>query len=202
MRRREWLAGAGALAAAGRAWSQAPAAAPVDVELATDLGPILVRLRPDVAPLTCANFLRYVDTHRLDRSVFYRAARAKGVEGVGLIEGGLQNDPARLLPPVAHEPTSLTGLAHGDGALSMARDAPGTATADFFVCCGPAPYLDARPGAAGDNAGYAVFGAVTEGMDVARAILARPSDGPARNPVMQGQMLDAPVRILRATRRI
>ena len=83
-----------------------------------------------------------------------------------------------------------------DGTLSMARGALGTAQIDFSICCGPAPYLDADPTAPGDNAGYAAFGQVIEGMDVARAILALPTPGVAQNPVMQGQMLDPPVPIV------
>src|SRR5262249_21505119 len=145
---------------------------------------------------TVANFLRYVDTGRYDGASFYRASRAPGAPTVGIIEGGLQNDPARLLPPIAHESTTMTGLAHVDGTISMARDAPGTATADFFVCCGEASYLDAHRAAAGDNAGYAAFGTVIEGMDVARAILALPTPGKALNQAMQGQILDPPVPIV------
>ena len=168
------------------------------VELSTELGAIRLQLSPR-APLTTANFLRYVDSGRWSGATFYRAARAKGVPDAGLIEGGLQNDPAKLFVPVAHESTAETGLAHLDGTISMARDAPGTATADFFICSGPAAYLDARPGAPGDDAGYAAFGQVTADM-VVHAILRASTDGPARNPVMQGQMLDAPVRILRVAR--
>ena len=119
---------------------------------------------------------------------------------VGLVEGGLQNDPDKLFRPVAHESTADTGLAHLDGTISMARDAPGSATADFFICSGSAPYLDAHPGAPGDNAGYAAFGQVVDGMDVVRGILRASTGGPARNPVMQGQMLDTPVRITSASR--
>ena len=82
----------------------------------------------------------------------------------------------------------------------MAREAPGTATADFFICSGPAAYLDAHPGAPGDNAGYAAFGHVVDGMDVVRAILASPTGQEARNPVMRGQMLSPPVQIISARR--
>ena len=78
----------------------------------------------------------------------------------------------------------------------MARDAPGTAASDFFVCVGPASYLDANPAATSDNAGYAAFGQVLQDMEVVRAILALPTTGLARNPSMQGQILDPPVRIL------
>jgi peptidyl-prolyl cis-trans isomerase A (cyclophilin A) len=148
------------------------------------------------APITAGNFLRYVDTGRYDNSSIYRATRTVGLETTGLIEGGLQNDPRRLLPPIAHESTLTTGLKHLDGTISMAREAPGTATADFFICVGDAPYLDANPAAAGDNAGYAAFGTVAAGMDVVRAILALPTTGVARNPVMRGQIIDPPVAIL------
>jgi peptidyl-prolyl cis-trans isomerase A (cyclophilin A) len=109
-------------------------------------------------------------------------------------------DPAKILPPIAHEPTTQTGLKHLDGVISMGRYAPGTATGDFFICSGPAPYLDAHPGAPGDNAGYAAFGHVIDGMDVVRAILALPTNGPARSPMMQGQMLSPPVPIVSVKR--
>lgn len=162
----------------------------------TDRGLIVLKLAADRAPITVANFLRYVDTGRFDRSTFYRASRAPGAPTVGLIEGGLQNDPARLLPPIPHESTLATGLAHKDGTISMARGALDSATADFFICSGPAKYLDANPGAPGDNAGYAAFGEVVEGMDVVRTILGLPTPGVARNPLMQGQILDPPVAII------
>jgi peptidyl-prolyl cis-trans isomerase A (cyclophilin A) len=170
------------------------------VALETPTGRIMVELSADRAPLTTANFLRYVDESRYDGASFYRAARAKGPPGVGLVEGGLQNDPARILPPIAHESTTATGLRHGDGVISMAREAPGTATADFFICSGWAAYLDADPSAPGDNAGYAAFGRVISGMEVVRAILAAPTAEAARNPVMRGQMLDPPIPILSARR--
>jgi len=166
------------------------------VLITTGQGSIVVELAPDKAPITVANFLRYVDTGRYDGSSIYRATRAGGSGPIGLIEGGLQNDPNKLLPPIAHENTTITGLHHVDGTISMARYGPGTATADFFICIGPASYLDADPNAPGDNLGYAAFGNVTQGMDVVRAILALPTNGVARNPVMQGQILDPPVPIV------
>jgi len=181
------------LIAAGPAFGQA---ANPRVVIQTGQGRIVVALAQDKAPITAGNFLRYVDTGRYDGSTIYRATRAGGTGPIGLIEGGLQNDPAKLLPPIAHESTLTTGLRHLDGTISMARYGPGTATADFFVCVGPASYLDADPNASGDNAGFAAFGAVVEGMDVVRAILALPTNGAARNPVMQGQILDPPVPIV------
>ena len=166
----------------------------------TDKGAIVLELEPAKAPLTSANFLRYVDARRFDGASFYRASRDKENPSVGLIEGGLQNDPARLFPPIAHESTTQTGLRHVNGTISMARYAPGTATADFFICVGPAPYLDADPNETGDNAGFAAFGQVVEGMDAVKVILALPTNGFARNPVMRGQILSPPVAIITARR--
>lgn len=189
--RRTVIAGAGLLAA-GPAFAQAKP----KVAVQTGKGLMVLELEAGKAPITVANFLRYVDTGRYDGASLYRASRAPGAPEIGIIEGGLQNDAAKLFPPIAHESTTMTGLAHVDGTISMARDAPGTATADFFICCGDAPYLDAHPDAPGDNAGYAAFGTVIQGMDVARAILALPTPGQALNPAMQGQILDPPVPIL------
>ncbi len=197
--RRDVLAGAGAVLAQPSALSAQVAKPQVVVQ--TGKGVIVLELEQSKAPITVANFLRYVDKGRYNGASFYRAARAPAAYLTGLIEGGLQGDPAKLFKPIAHESTLTTGLAHQDGTISMARDTPGTATADFFICSGPAPYLDANPKAAGDNAGYAAFGAVVEGMDVVRAILALPTTGVALNPAMQGQILDPPVPIVSMKRR-
>jgi len=193
--RRRLLATAGAMAATS-AWAQP---ARTRVQLQTEKGVIVAELADDKAPITVANFLHYVDTGRMDGAVFFRATRAPGAPTVGFVQAGVK-DPAKLFPPIAHESTLTTGLKHLDGTLSMARFAPGTATADFSICCGEAPHLDAHPEASGDNQGYAAFGQVIEGMDVARAILALPTTGLAENPAMQGQILDPPVKILSARR--
>jgi peptidyl-prolyl cis-trans isomerase A (cyclophilin A) len=189
---------AAGLLCGGRALAQGQTNSPPKprVSVQTGKGIIVLQLEQEKAPITAGNFLRYVDTVRYDGSTFYRASRAGGTGATGLIEGGLQNDPARLLPPIAHESTKVTGLRHIDGTVSMARDAVGSATADFFICIGSATYLDADPSRPGDNAGYAAFGQVVEGMDVVRSILASPTGGVARNPVMQGQILDPPIPIV------
>ncbi len=174
-----------------------PAAADVRVVLETSAGRILIAVHPGKAPITAGNFLRYVDQKRLDGTVFYRGV---GAPDYGFVQGGAQNDPKRLLPPIRHEPTTQTGLVHDDGALSMARYAPGSATADFFIVLGAMPAMDANPQAPGDNAGFAVFGHVIEGLDVVKAILAAPKSPTAGEGVMKGQMLAAPVRIISARR--
>ena len=176
----------------------APKPATVHVSLVTSEGPILLELEKERAPVTTANFLRYVDQKRLDGTVFYRATRV--ADGYGLIQGGARNDPKRLLPPIAHEPTSRTGLSHVDGAISMARSTPGSATADFFITIGAIPSMDADPSQPGDNLGFAVFGHVAEGMDLIRRILDAPPSPTEGEGAMKGQMLAAPVKIVTARR--
>jgi peptidyl-prolyl cis-trans isomerase A (cyclophilin A) len=172
-------------------------AATVRVALETEAGRIVLALEPGRAPVTTANFLRYIDARRLDGTFFYRAMRIGPTSG--LVQGGVR-DPARLFPPIAHESTAQTGLAHVDGAISMARLAPGTAQADFFISVGPQPAYDARPGAGGDNLGFAVFGRVVEGMEVVRRILAAPTSPTEGEGVMRGQMLAPRIRIVSAHR--
>jgi peptidyl-prolyl cis-trans isomerase A (cyclophilin A) len=169
----------------------------VRVVLTTAEGPITLELDRARAPLTTANFLRYLDVKRLDGVFFYRAMKL-GADG-GLIQGGVR-DAAKFFPPVAHEPTSRTGLRHEDGVISLARAAPGTARADFFITVGAVPSLDAGTGQPGDDLGFAAFGRVVEGMDVVRRILGQPTSPTAGEGAMRGQMLTAPVAIVSARR--
>jgi len=179
--------------------ANAPASqALVNVRLETTEGPIVVALEQGRAPITTANFLRYVDDKRFDGISFYRAVNV--APGFGLIQGGLRGDARKLLPPIKHEPTTVTGLSHIDGAISMARNAPGTADANFFITVGAIPSMDADPKQPGDNLGFAVFGHVTEGMDIVRHILQEPTSPTEGEGVMKGQMLVQPVRILSARR--
>ncbi|KEQ51943.1 peptidylprolyl isomerase [Sphingobium chlorophenolicum] len=177
----------------------APIAPPADVRVAleTGAGRIVVDVHLAKAPVTAANFLHYVDQKRLDGALFYRGV---GTGDYGFVQGGAQNDPKRILPPIKHEPTSQTGLTHDDGALSMARYAPGSATGDFFIVLGKMPGMDAHPDATGDNQGFAVFAHVVEGLDVVKTILIAPKSPTAGEGVMKGQMLEQPVKILTARR--
>ncbi len=174
-----------------------------DIVLETERGDIVIALEAERAPITSANFLRYVDEKRLDGTVFYRAMRLDWDEQPsGLIQGGTQFDPERILPPIAHEPTSATGVRHVAGAISMARNEPGTATGDFSILLSDMPSLDADPAAEDPDrrAGYAAFGRVVEGQDVIRAIFDAPIDPEAGEGWMKGQMLADPVKIVRASR--
>jgi peptidyl-prolyl cis-trans isomerase A (cyclophilin A) len=199
------FAAALSLAIAVPAAAQQPASPPRTdlVVLETALGDITLAVETERAPVTAANFLRYVDQHRFDGTVFYRAMRLDwGEQPNGLIQGGTQNDPKRILAPIAHEPTTQTGLSHTVGAISMARFAPGTATGDFSIMVSDQTALDADPNGESNDAkaGFAVFGHVVSGMDVVRQIFDQPADPDKGEGWMKGQMLAQPVTIVHARR--
>ncbi len=171
-----------------------------DVRLETAAGSIVIALEVERAPITSANFLKYVEQKKFDGATFYRALTFAGRPDLGLVQGGAKSDPKRLLPPIAHEPTTKTGLSHTEGAVSMARGAVGSAQGDFFIIIGGLPSLDANPSAPGDNAGFAVFGRVTEGMDVVKKILAAPVSATEGAGAMKGQMIAQPIPIKSARR--
>jgi peptidyl-prolyl cis-trans isomerase A (cyclophilin A) len=182
-----------------------PVADYVTINLVTTLGTIQIELDHKHAPLTTENILRYVDQRRLDNSSFYRSMRlAWGTPPNGLIQGGVQMDPKRTLKPVAHEPTTQTGLKHKAGAVSLARNAPGTGMAEFSILLSDLESLDADPkGATPDaQAGFAVFGKVTSGMDVVRKIWDSPLSATKGQGSMKGSMIDVPVKILTVRRAI
>jgi peptidyl-prolyl cis-trans isomerase A (cyclophilin A) len=193
-----WLGVALAQDAAVPPDAATPAPTTVKVVLKTALGDIVLAVETQRAPITAANFLRYVDQKRFDGSEFYRSVPVGEDGQYGLIQGGLRGNPKRVLKPIAHEPTSVTGLSHVNGAISMARADPGTATADFFVVIGDLVSLDAQPN--GGDPGYAVFGRVIDGMDVVHLIFDQPRSTTEGQGVMKGQMLAAPVKILSARR--
>lgn len=175
----------------------APLGDVVRVRFETEAGPILLALDARNAPVTAANFVRYVDEKKFDGTFFYRAARTKGAEGRGFVQGGIRHSARRAFPPIAHEPTTKTGLKHVEGSVSMARAAPAGAMGDFFIIVGGAmPAMDSKPG----SPGFAAFGRVEEGMDVVRSILAAPTVANAGRGPMRGQMIEKPVRIVTARR--
>ena len=181
----------------------ASAQATTNVVITTERGEIVVALETERAPITAANFLRYADDKRFDGTVFYRAMKLDwGEKPNGLIQGGTQWDPDRILPPIAHEPTNVTGVKHAAGAISMARLEPGTATGDFSILVSEQPGLDADPAAEDPElrAGYAAFGRVVEGMEVVRAIFAAPTDPDKGEGWMKGQMIAEPVKIVTVRR--
>ncbi len=157
----------------------------VDVAVSTSLGRFVVRLETVKAPVTTANFLRYVDAKTYDDTEFYRTVAKKNEPAAPfeVIQGGLNPKAGSTNVPIKLEPTSKTHLTNTDGALAMARTSdPNSATTEFFVDLGDARYLDAG-GPLG--AGYAVFGRVISGLDVVRKIHDAPSQGEALQPTVK-----------------
>lgn len=193
----------GLLLAAPAAAQIAPAPTPtatltpaqeVRVRLTTSAGDVVIAVDKTHAPITAANFLKYVDGKKLDGIAFYRSV--KSGEGYGLVQFGTRNDPKRTLPPIAFEPTSKTELSHVDGAISMAMNKPGSAAGDFFIVIGNITPMDAKPG----DPGFAVFGRVVEGMDLVRRIRDYPTSPTLGAGVMRGQMLSPTLKIVSARR--
>lgn len=168
------------------------------VALVTDAGTITVRIESKRAPVTAANFLRYVDAKRMDGFKFYRSTKSWGPANQ-LIQAGNRGDARKNFPPIAHEPTKATGLTNCKGALSMARLNPGDATSDFFLLLSDIKGFDSDA-VGGDGAGFAVFGEIVGGADVAASIFNAPISPTAGEGVMVGQMLDPQVTIKTARR--
>lgn len=175
----------------------AAAPAPVRVRMVTDLGVIVIELYPDKAPISVANFLAYADKHLLDGGSFYRTVGPRNDNNpatISVIQGGLNRDDSPL-PAIAHETTRDTGILHTDGVISMARDAPGTAGSEFFICLGDNPALDFGGARNKDGQGFAAFGQVVAGMDVVRQIWRSPTTSDASDPYILGQMIKNPIEI-------
>lgn len=188
-----WILAAVALLGCGGARPGRGAALPL-VELVTPSGTIRVEVDERRAPVTAGNFLRYVRAGFYDGGRFHRTVTPGNQPGqavkIEVVQAGI--DPAREreeYPPIPLERTSVTGLRHLDGAVSMARAEPDTATSDFFICLGEQPELDFGGRRNPDGQGFAAFGRVVRGMDVVRRIQASPADG---------QTLTPPVKILSA----
>lgn len=164
------------------------------VLIRTGLGDLLVEVDTARASETAANFLRYVDARLYDGTSFFRTVtlgnQPRDAVKIEVIQGG-EVDPEKCFPPIAHETTRATGLRHADGAVSMARATPGSATSSFFICVNDQPELDFGGRRNPDGQGFAAFGRIVSGMDVVRKIQASPADG---------QRLTPPVPIRSASR--
>ena len=173
-----------------------PSAAPVKVMVETDAGTITLEIDLAHAPVTGANFLKYVDGGFYDGGRFHRTVtmdnQPTNKVKIEVIQGAASAEREKdYFAPIALERTSVTGLSHVDGALSMARDGPDTARDEFFICIGPQPSLDFGGARNPDGQGFAVFGRVTSGMDVVRKIQAGAAEKQALRP---------PVKIIRVKR--
>jgi peptidyl-prolyl cis-trans isomerase A (cyclophilin A) len=169
------------------------------VIIETDLGPIELAIDTARAPVTAANFLKYVDAGLYDGGRFHRAVRqdnqVRSDVKIEVIQGGRAPESVkqqRGFGPIPLERTSITGLRHMDGAISMARgNTPDSASSDFFICIGDQPSLDFGGARSADGHGFAAFGRVVKGMDVVRRIQALPAPK---------ERLETPVRIIRLVR--
>jgi peptidyl-prolyl cis-trans isomerase A (cyclophilin A) len=170
-------------------------AKPVHVLLHTEAGDLELEIDTVHAPITANNFLRYVDRGFYDGGTFYRTVtmsnQPRNKVKIEVIQGGNQSRENEDLPPIALERTDKTGLKHVDGAISMARDSPDSATSEFFICVGEQPNLDFGGKRNPDGQGFAAFGRVVKGMEVVRKIQTSPADG---------QSLTPPIKILWAKR--
>jgi acyl-homoserine-lactone acylase len=173
------------------------------VRIETELGPVVVALDTKRAPATVANFLRYVDGGHYDGGRFHRTVRLRpdnqpaSPVKIEVVQAGVAPERERSgFPPLRLERTSVTGLRHLDGVISMARLGPDTATSDFFICVGDQPELDAGGKRNPDGQGFAAFGRVVEGMEVVRRIHQSPvGQSPGRE-----QALAPPIGIRRVRR--
>jgi peptidyl-prolyl cis-trans isomerase A (cyclophilin A) len=148
----------------------------------TDLGTITAEIYVSEAPITASNFLSLVERGVYNGAMFYRVVRLDNQPNdevkIEVVQGGLfRYNLIRSHPPIAHETTEVTGVRHTDGTLSMARNKPGSASTEFFICVGDQPSLDFGGARNPDGQGFAAFGKVIMGMDVVRAIQALPDSG-------------------------
>jgi len=186
-----------AAAAVAAAIARPAAQGPVRVRVQTELGDIVLEIERERAPNTAANFLRYLDAGHYDGGVFHRTVKMDNQPDspvkIEVIQAGV--NPARAgegFPPIPLERTSVTGLRHTNGAISMARGMPDSATSGWFICINDQPSLDFGGARNPDGQGFAAFGRVVQGMEVVRAI--------QRAPNTDAQRLTPPIKILKAAR--
>jgi cyclophilin family peptidyl-prolyl cis-trans isomerase len=189
------------LAALGCGSSEAPAKNPV-VAMETSMGTIKIELYQDKAPATVKNFLDYVDKKYYDGLVFHRVIKDFMIQGGGF-EQGVENTKSveefaskekKTGAPIKNE--SANGVSNERGTIAMARtNDPDSATAQFFINTVDNKGLDGRPG----RAGYAVFGKVTEGLDVVDKIR-----NVQTKTVVPGIFEDVPVEpvVIKSVRRV
>lgn len=174
----------------GAASALAQDGALVRVVITTDLGDIEVEVETERAPGTAANFLRYVDAGHYDGGQFHRTVTMQNQPDndvrIEVIQASVNADHADDgFGPLSLERTTVTGLAHIDGTISMARGTPDSATSSFFFCIGDQPSLDFGGARNPDGQGFAAFGRIVRGDDVVRRIQGRPADAQRLDPAVR-----------------
>ena len=164
------------------------------VLIETPMGKIKVEVYQEKAPITAGNFLGYVDDGLYDGTTFFRTVTMDNQPNndvkIEVIQGG-QVPKEKEYDPIKLERTTLTGLKHLDGVISMGRFKPDSAKSSFFFCIGDQPELDYGGKRNPDGQGFAAFGKVIEGMDVVRAIQVEP---------YEEQRLTPPIEIIKISR--
>jgi peptidyl-prolyl cis-trans isomerase A (cyclophilin A) len=168
----------------------------VRVVMQTELGAIELEIDTIHAPVSAGNFLKYVDAGLYDGGRFRRTVRRDNQTTnpvpIAVIQGTANPERrGEYLPAIPLERTSVTGLSHKDGTISLARASPDTATNEFFICVGNQPELDFGGKRNPDGQGFAAFGRVVRGMDVVKKIQMSPAEGETLTPM---------IRILRVRR--
>jgi peptidyl-prolyl cis-trans isomerase A (cyclophilin A) len=169
----------------------------IQVLVQTELGDIVLEIDTGHAPNTAVNFLRYVDAGHYDGGTFHRTVKMDNQPDspvkIEVIQAGVSAERTRDgFPAIPLERTSVTGLRHTDGTISMARGQPDSATSGWFICINDQPALDFGGARNPDGQGFAAFGRVVRGMDVARKIQQAPNT--------DAQRLTPPITILKAAR--
>ena len=170
------------------------------VRLETALGVIDIAVDTKRAPVTAANFLKYVDGGFYDQGRFHRTTHPGNYTPalpnrppLEVIQAGI--NPAKReqgFGPIPLERTSVTGIKHVVGIVSMARGTGAdTGTSDFFICLNDQPSLDFGGMRFDDGQGAAAFGRVVNGLEVARQIQKQP---------FEAQRLTPPIAIVKASR--
>lgn len=162
------------------------------VTIRTEVGEIKVELYQDKAPITVNNFLEYVEKNMFDNGEFYRVVHKNNQPNnkilIDVIQGGISWDEnLPRLKSISHESTNKTKILHKKGVISMARNEPGTASSEFFICLKDEPELDYGGMRNSDGKGFAAFGKIIEGMSIVEQINQMPDSN---------QMLILPVKIL------
>lgn len=165
------------------------------VRITTTLGEITVTLYPKQAPVTVANFLKYVDAGYYNGGSFYRTVTPENQPDnkikIEVIQADVHPWYQEAFPPIPLERTNKSKLKHKNGTISMARGTPDSAQSSFFICIGDQPELDFGGKRNPDGQGFAAFGEVVDGMDIVKKI---------QQFRAVGQAIMPPVQILNAVR--
>jgi peptidyl-prolyl cis-trans isomerase A (cyclophilin A) len=172
------------------------AQSPVRVRVQTELGDIVMEIDAKRAPNTAANFLRYLNAGHYDGGTFHRTVKMDNQPDspvkIEVIQAGVNPDRAKEgFPPILLERTSVTGLRHTEGVISMARGQADSATSGWFICINDQPSLDYGGARNPDGQGFAAFGRVVQGMEIVRKIQQAPNT--------DAQRLTPPIKILKAS---